>query len=534
MKRCVAALATVALGLGGALTAVAPAQAAIAPCATSDDQLVAADATTNDFYLECMPQYGIGKAEFEITSDTAFSTEFDLGLDEFATVESTVDDAAATAYLFEEFRGGFANLSPTTIDGADPATQEYSAEYAAFPISGATRIDDSALPAGCLAGGATFEGAYRVDFAPITTVYTTAVTSGQTPYGQPGTFTVSSTPAPLYLGLNFDGADFFDITAPLCASGDQTLLGSGGTNAWYAVTERATRPRPTIYPSPTHFGVAALETTVTPPTITTSSLPAATAGTPYSTTVAATGGGLTYTAAGALPAGLSLHPSTGMISGTPTALGTSAFSVSVANALGSASTGFTITTAGIDPSVVLTSTNATYGRAASVTVNLGPGPLPLTGTVAATVDGAPASVGAIAGNTAAVTLPTTLAPGVHTVSVSYSGDSAHLAATASTGVTVGKAAANTTLKLKKKAVRGKSKLKATVRVTVPGTAVTPTGKAVITVNGKRVKTVTLKNGRATVKLPPFAKRGNAKVVASYLGSTFVTKDRSPVSKVRVR
>ena len=57
--------------------------------------------------------------------------------------------------------------------------------------------------------------------------------------------------------------------------------------------------------------------------ISTSSLPSATVRVAYSTTLAATGGATPYTwsiTAGSLPAGLSLAASTGIISGTPTAV----------------------------------------------------------------------------------------------------------------------------------------------------------------------------------------------------------------------
>ena len=68
-------------------------------------------------------------------------------------------------------------------------------------------------------------------------------------------------------------------------------------------------------------------------TVTTASLPAAAVSTAYSTTLAAAGGtGSGYTwavSAGSLPAGLSLNSSTGVISGTPNAAGTSNFTVQV-------------------------------------------------------------------------------------------------------------------------------------------------------------------------------------------------------------
>ncbi len=67
-------------------------------------------------------------------------------------------------------------------------------------------------------------------------------------------------------------------------------------------------------------------------TITTTSVPAASVGAPYSTTLAVTGGTAPYTwsvTAGTVPPGLSLDPVTGTIAGTPTTVGTSDFSVAV-------------------------------------------------------------------------------------------------------------------------------------------------------------------------------------------------------------
>src|SRR6185436_6346822 len=69
--------------------------------------------------------------------------------------------------------------------------------------------------------------------------------------------------------------------------------------------------------------------------ITTSSLPGGTVGTVYSQAAVATGGTTPYTwsvSTGSLPAGLSLNTSTGSITGTPSAIGTSNFTLRVADA----------------------------------------------------------------------------------------------------------------------------------------------------------------------------------------------------------
>jgi hypothetical protein len=82
-------------------------------------------------------------------------------------------------------------------------------------------------------------------------------------------------------------------------------------------------------------------TVAAPPSVSTTSLPGGTQNSAYSTTLAATGGTLPYTwslSSGTLPAGLSLASSTGVISGTPTASGTSNFTARVTDSNSAAAT----------------------------------------------------------------------------------------------------------------------------------------------------------------------------------------------------
>jgi outer membrane protein OmpA-like peptidoglycan-associated protein len=75
------------------------------------------------------------------------------------------------------------------------------------------------------------------------------------------------------------------------------------------------------------------------PVVVTDSLPAGTIGTAYSQALEAGGGVTPYSnwqvASGSLPAGLTLAPSTGLISGTPTATGTSSFTLTVTDSASS-------------------------------------------------------------------------------------------------------------------------------------------------------------------------------------------------------
>lgn len=95
----------------------------------------------------------------------------------------------------------------------------------------------------------------------------------------------------------------------------------------------------------------------------------------------------------------------------------------------------------------------------------------------------------------------------------------------STAVTAKKAPAKVVLKL---ASPAKGKLKATVVVT---SAVATTGKIVVKI-GKVTRTLTLKNGKATVTLAKL-KKGVTKVTASYAGATGVSSAKDTGS-VRVK
>jgi hypothetical protein len=113
--------------------------------------------------------------------------------------------------------------------------------------------------------------------------------------------------------------------------------------------------------------------------ITSSTLPSGTSGTPFSTALSASGGAAPYTwaiASGSLPAGLSLVPSTGLISGTPTTSGTSSFTATVTDAESpaqskSATISLSVTTASLTLSTALP--YATDGTAYSAGLRVGGG-----------------------------------------------------------------------------------------------------------------------------------------------------------------
>jgi large repetitive protein len=151
--------------------------------------------------------------------------------------------------------------------------------------------------------------------------------------------------------------------------------------------------------------------TIAPPglAITTTSLPNGAVGVAYSTTVAATGGTPPYAwSASSLPAGLSINPSSGLISGTPTAAGTRTATVTVTDsATVTASNNFQVTIA--PPSLVITTSSLPAGTVSATnstslsasggtppyTWSLASGPLPpgLTLSSAGLISGMPIAFG---------------------------------------------------------------------------------------------------------------------------------------------
>jgi hypothetical protein len=139
--------------------------------------------------------------------------------------------------------------------------------------------------------------------------------------------------------------------------------------------------------------IGAFEAASGPPAnlvITTASLPAGMVGTAYSATLAATGGVPAYTwgiSTGSLPSGLSLNPTAGIISGTPTGSGTSFFTALVTDAQqppDSDSKALSIVVNAAPPVPTITTTslpNGVRGTAYSQTVQATGGTLPYTWSV---------------------------------------------------------------------------------------------------------------------------------------------------------
>jgi hypothetical protein len=288
-----------------------------------------------------------------------------------------------------------------TVKVTDSAGSSDTATYN-FLVNKALIILTTTLPGGTI--GQAYSRAIATQFG--TGLDTFQVTAGSLPDGlnlNPSTGVVSGTPTKL-------GTFNFTVTA----------TDSVGTPAAQAYTVA-------INPA---VGIG------------TTSLPGATTHLPYSQVITAGGGTAPLqfsVTAGSLPAGLTLDPATGVLSGTPTAAGSFPFTVTVTDAAGAtASQALTLNVTELGNGIKAT---PTLVNLASPTVLVGtgsvtftgqvafPGLVP-TGTVAVVVNGAQVTATVGPDGSFSASFPAGgLAGGVYTVRYVYAGDSRFLPVT---------------------------------------------------------------------------------------------------------
>jgi hypothetical protein len=357
-----------------------------------------------------------------------------------ATLSGTPTAAGTYSFTVQAVIGGTTN-APTTV------TQPYTITISLPTLS----LTSGSLPGGVLgvaySQGATATGGYGIG------TYTFTLTSGSLPpglllnsfsgviYGTPttvgsynfslqvtsqfGTYQNTAVTASGAFSINISPPPLTITTSSLPAGTvgaaySQALAVTGGTTpyTWRLTTGSlpgglALAASGTISGTPTAAGTFTFQITVSDSeaqpasasagftikinpaalAITTTTLPAGTVGTAYTTTtLAATGGTPPYTwsvASGStLPSGLTLNASTGKLAGTPTAAGSFTFQVTVSDSQQvSATAGFTIK---INPALVITTTSLPAGTAGT----------PYTATALAATGGTPPYTWSVASGSA--------------------------------------------------------------------------------------------------------------------------------------
>ncbi|MCX6847408.1 MAG: putative Ig domain-containing protein [Verrucomicrobia bacterium] len=340
---------------------------------------------------------------------------------------------------------GVVSGTPTSSSAATfsiVATDSYgctgTSNYTVTPVCPTITVNPSTLPSGTV--GTSYS--QTISASGGTAGYTFAVSSGTLPSGlalNANTGLISGTPSASNAGgvsLTFRATDangctgtriinliicpvitLTPATLPTPTVGtaySQTLAGSGGAAAYTFSLASGTLPTwATLSPSGVLSGTPTTTTaatftvratdangctgtlsyTVTPVcptvTITPAALAQGTVGTAYSQTLTATGGTAPYSAwtvtSGALPAGLTLNASTGVVSGTPTATASPATTITVRVSDANGCQGTRAITLQVCPVITLapaTLTNPVIGVAYSQSISASGGTSSYTYTIA--------------------------------------------------------------------------------------------------------------------------------------------------------
>jgi LPXTG-motif cell wall-anchored protein len=225
--------ATVATTLGTTLAAATGAQATTQPdCTTlANYQTAAATAfapTASDNWLTtCLPKFGFGKAEFTLSSDTDFPSDFKPLTDASVTLTPDWDAATLETYVAAPADGYLRNGLSRTDNGSNPRSQTYTlganGNLFPFPIASITRVSTATVTAaaGCNNPTVPYTDAFRIDYAPLN------IAVSEEAGGETWSTTVVIDPPSFEVGVVIDGAGGLTGTdSSLCILQGPNVYGS--------------------------------------------------------------------------------------------------------------------------------------------------------------------------------------------------------------------------------------------------------------------------------------------------------------------
>ncbi|MFU1552419.1 putative Ig domain-containing protein [Aeromonas sp. A04] len=356
-----------------------------------------------------------GTATASGTSITYTPTAGFSGADSFTYTATNASGTSSPATVTITVSPPSISLSPTTLSNGTIGTS-YSATLTA---SGGTAPYTYAITAGSLPAGLSLNtGTGAISGTPsasgASNLTVTATDANSATGSQAYTLTIdaqapvagavsatvaaNSSANPISLALS-GGAATSVAVASAASHGTAT---ASGTSITYTPTAGFSGADSFTYTATNASGTsgpATVAITVSPPSISliTTTLSNGTVGTSYSATLTASGGTAPYTYAitdGALPEGLSLNATRGLISGTPSTASTTDLTITVTDAKGASSLqNFSITISAMEISVPASSQILAVGQSATVDLTQGATGGPFTQATLGSVT--PASAGRV-------------------------------------------------------------------------------------------------------------------------------------------
>jgi LPXTG-motif cell wall-anchored protein len=246
LTRAVAASTSAVLGVVGSVAGAVPAHATttgpvgidactnLASLLTGVDDLTTVMDFSQEFVMPCVPQYGLGKIEFTISSATDLPEGFALEDAVATAVTEDFDIHDVVAYSGVDVGDDLSVQSPSAFqsmyrvdDGSDPASATYQA-LLILPLESVDVVDLASLPAECTG---TYTHAYRVEAQSRTTTFTGQ--SGLTAWSVP--ITVTPTPIQFAINMSADGTttngdsciSILDETQPISGVTDPFIYKAG-------------------------------------------------------------------------------------------------------------------------------------------------------------------------------------------------------------------------------------------------------------------------------------------------------------------
>lgn len=290
------------------------------------------------------------------------------------------ETAASSLSRVYMYVSGTTNVPIITSPFTASATVGGPFSYQIFATNNPTSFAATALPPGLSINTTT-----GVISGTPTTLGTTAVTISATNASGTGsaTLTISVQPAPPVITstLNASGSTGSAFTYQILATNNPTSFGATGLPSGLTINTATglisgtptTAGTSNVTISATNAGgtgsaTLALTISLTAPRITSALSRTAPINAAFSYSITATSSPTSYNAAG-LPAGLSVNTTTGLISGTPTVLGTSNVTISATNAVGTGNATLVLTIAPAVPVITsATSVSGTTGAPFSYTI----------------------------------------------------------------------------------------------------------------------------------------------------------------------